>query len=206
MVALSLLRRSGPGAVWRGLAFILLLSWLAGPVLLREDWRALGETMLLVVDQSGSMRIGDRAAIARRAADAIAAEAARLPGLDVRVVPVGSAPAGAGGGGGTRLIGAIERAAAAVPAAQGGSRIAGIVAITDGQVHDAGGATPAVLAGTDIPLHVLIPARGEQTDRRLRVLQAPPFGIVGQDATLRVQVDDLGAPPGRPVFRTAPPP
>ena len=43
---------------------------------------------------------------------------------------------------------------------------------------------------------MLIPARGEQTDRRLRVLQAPPFGIVGQDATLRVQVDDLGAPPG----------
>ncbi len=194
-VALSLLRRSGPGAAWRGLAFILLLSWLAGPVLLREDWRALGETMLLVVDESGSMRIGDRAAIARRTVDAIASEAARLPGLDVRVVPVGSATAGAGGGG-TRLIGAIERAAAAVPAAQGGSRIAAVVAITDGQVHDAGTAPPAVLAGTDIPLHVLIPARGEQTDRRLRVLQAPPFGIVGQDATLRVQVDDLGAPPG----------
>ncbi len=195
VVVLSLLRRAGPGAAWRGLALALVLLWLGGPVLLRQDRRALGETMLLVVDGSGSMRIGERAAIARRTADAIAAEAARLPGVEVRVVPVGSGPTGPGGGG-TRLIGAIERAAAAIPAAGGRSRIAGIVAITDGQVHDLGASPPAALAGRDIPLHVLIPAAGEQTDRRLRVLQAPPFGIVGQDATLRVQVDDLGAPAG----------
>ncbi len=195
-ISLSLVRRAGPGAAWRGLAFALLLCWLGRPVLVRQDLRALGETLLLVVDQTGSMRIGDRAVIARRAADRIAAEAARLPGLDVRVVPVGPAGSGPGGpGGGTRLIGAIERAAAAIPAADGRSRIAGIVAVTDGQVHDLGTGTPAALAGGDIPLHVLIPARGEQTDRRLRVLQAPPFAIVGQDATLRVQVDDLGVAP-----------
>ncbi len=194
VILLSLFRRAGPGAAWRGLAFALLLLWLAGPLLLRQDRRALGETMLLVVDHTGSMRIGDRSAIARRTADLIAAEAARLPGLEVRMVPVGSGSAGPGGG--TRLIGAIERAAAAIPAADGCSRIAGIVAITDGQVHDLVAVPPAALAGRDIPLHVLIPAAGEQTDRRLRVLQAPPFGIVGQDATLRVQVDDLGVPAG----------
>ena len=39
---------------------------------------------------------------------------------------------------------------------------AGILALTDGQVHDT--PDPALPA----PLHVLIPAKGEETDRRLR--------------------------------------
>ena len=60
--------------------------------------------------------------------------------------------------------------------------------MTDGQVHDAPDAPlPA-------PLHVLIPAKGEETDRRLRIIEAPSFGIVGRSVTLRVAVDDLGVP------------
>ena len=48
------------------------------------------------------------------------------------------------------------------------------------------------------PLNVLIPAKGEETDRRLRVIEAPGYGIVGKTVTLRVAVEDLGvaAPTG----------
>ena len=222
---LALLRRAG-GAWWRGLAFALLLLWLGGPLLMRQDWRALPQTLLVAVDRSGSMGVGDRAAIASRTAAAIEAEARRIPGLGLRVITVGSGAPDARDGdldgrdtgpdgiappaeGGTRLVGAIERAAAGIPAGEGGGRIAAVVAITDGQASDAplpsptrppaGRTGPAFPSGNpDTPLHVLIPAAGEQTDRRLRVLQAPPFGIVGHDATLRVQVDDLGAAPGAP--------
>ena len=216
---LAALRRSG-GAWWRGLAFALLLLWLGGPLLLRQSWRELPQTLLLALDRSGSMQVGDRSAIASSAAAAIEAEARRVPGLALRVVTVGSGDRnirdGDPGGGdtgpagigqpvedGTRLVGAIERAAAGIPAGEGGGRIAAVVAITDGQASDvppppaAGHSPPAFPAGNpDVPLHVLIPAAGEQTDRRLRVLQAPPFGIVGQTAVLRVQVEDLGVPPG----------
>jgi hypothetical protein len=209
----ALLRRSG-GAWWRGLSFALVLLWLAGPLLAHQTWRDLPQTLLLVLDQSASMQVGERAAIARNAAAELQAEASRLPGLDVRVVPVQSARESAAGQesgqGGTRLIGAIERAAAQIPAGDGGGRIAGIVAITDGQAHDvppappadpgrhAGTpAAPAFPAGnTNVPLHVLITASAEQTDRRLRILQAPPFGIVGQNAVLRVEVEDLGPQAG----------
>jgi len=39
---------------------------------------------------------------------------------------------------------------------------------------------------------VLIPAKGEETDRRLRVIEAPGYGIVGKSVTLRVAIEDLG--------------
>ena len=49
------------------------------------------------------------------------------------------------------------------------------------------------------PLNVLIPAKGEETDRRLRVIEAPVYGIVGKPVTLRVAIEDLGVahPAGR---------
>ena len=200
-IVLALLRRAS-GAVWRGLGLGLLLAWLSGPILLRQDWRELPQTLLLLVDRTGSMQVGRRQAIADEAVARIRQEAAALPGIGVQTVPVSQDQEA---GGGTRLIGAIEHAAASVPASEGGGRIAAVIAVTDGQAHDVppapapGTSAPAFPPGNpDVPLHVLIPAAGEQTDRRLRILQAPPFAIVGQNATLRVQVDDLGpAPAGR---------
>ena len=39
---------------------------------------------------------------------------------------------------------------------------------------------------------MLVPAKGEETDRRLRVIEAPSYGIVGKTVTLRVAIEDLG--------------
>ena len=74
------------------------------------------------------------------------------------------------GDAGTRLFGAVDQALADIPR----SRFAGTIAITDGQIHDIPAAPPG-----GAPLNVLIPARGEETDRRLRVIEAPGYGIVG---------------------------
>ena len=87
------------------------------------------------------------------------------------------------GNAGTRLFGAIDKALADIPR----SRLAGTIAITDGQIHDVPKAAPG---GT--PLNLLLAGRGEETDRRLRVIEAPGYGIVGKSVTLRVAVDDLG--------------
>ena len=189
-------RASGTG--WRLLAAALLLLWLAGPHLVRATWQALPETALLVIDGSGSMAVGQRQAVAASAAAALRTAAAHLgtaaahlgtgaAGIELRTVVVGSGPSG-----GTRLFDAIARASADIPAAQ----LAGIVALTDGQVHDVPAALPERLAGAPgrgpIPFQALITASGEQTDRRLRILQAPPYAIIGHDATLRVEVEDLG--------------
>jgi len=165
------------GAGWRALAFGVLLLWLSGPRLVRETRDTLPDIGLMVVDETASMQVGDRAALRDAARAALTDQATHMPDLELRTVEVPE-----GGHDGTQLFAAVNRALADIPQ----SRLAGIVALTDGQVHDV--PTEPLPA----PLHVLIPARGEETDRRLRIVEAPSFGLVGHNVTIRVAVDDLG--------------
>lgn len=180
IVALGLWRRAA-GTWLRLLGFVVLLAWLAGPRLVQETRHNMNDIALLVVDQSASMRIGDRAAIAETARARIADQAARFPDLELRTVTIPEA-----GNTGTNLFAGVERALADIPRA----RHAGTIVISDGQAHDA----PAAVLGAG-PLHLLVPARREETDRRLRVIEAPSYGLVGKPVTLRVVIEDLGPTP-----------
>jgi hypothetical protein len=186
LVALGLAGAAAAGfAIWRGarggvlraLAFAVLLGWLAGPTLVRETRQGLRDIALLVVDQTDSMGVGNRAKLAAAAADSVRAQAAKMRDLELRQVVVPEH-----GSAGTQLWAEVRRALADIPA----DRLAGIVAITDGQVHDLPTEAPAA------PLHALIPARGEEWDRRVRIVEAPGYGIVGRTLNLRVVVEDLG--------------
>jgi hypothetical protein len=177
IVVLAGLRRAR-GTVLRLAAFAMLLLWLAGPRLVQESRDNLPDIGLLVVDQTASMQVGDRARLAEAARAALTQDAAKLPDLELRTVTVPES-----GDAGTRLFNVIDRALADIPR----SRLAGTIAITDGQVHDIPDTPPG-----GAPLNVLIPAKGEETDRRLRVIEAPSYGIVGKSVTLRVAVEDLG--------------
>lgn len=187
--------RRARGTTWRVLAGAGLVLWLSGPQRLRESWHPLPQTALVVVDQSASMSIRDRAVMAHRAAERVQEEIGHIDGLQTRTITVRDAHHD-----GTRLFSALTQAASDIPP----SRLAGAVMITDGQVHDIPAQLPEVLTPPDaqghrltLPLHVLLTGQGEETDRRLRILQAPPYGIVGQDVTIRVEVDDLGRPDAR---------
>jgi hypothetical protein len=171
--------RRARGSIWRGLAFAVLLLWLAGPRLVQETRDTMPDIGLFVVDKTDSMRVGDRAAIRDAALAQLSQQAARMPDLEMRTVEVPE-----GGSSGTTLFAATERALADIPR----SRLAGIIALTDGQVHD------APTSSLPAPLHVLIPAKSEETDRRLRIIEAPSFGLVGHSVTIRLAVDDLGSP------------
>ena len=168
---------------WRAACLAVMLLWLAGPRAITETRQGLSDIALLVVDQTASMRIGHRARLAEQAAADIQAQAARIPGLELRTVTVPER-----GTRGTQLFAAEQAALADIPA----RRLAGVVAITDGMVHDAPASLPPDAPLADAPLHVLIAARAEQTDRRLRIIEAPSYGIVGQTATLKLAIDDLG--------------
>ncbi len=177
IIALAAARRAR-GTILRLGAFAVLLLWLAGPRLVQETRETLPDVGLLVVDRTASMQVGDRAQLAEVARASIAAQAGKLPDLELRTVTVPEQ-----GDAGTRLFSVIDRALADIPR----SRLAGTIAITDGQIHDIPTASPG-----GAPLNVLIPAGGEETDRRLRVIEAPSYGIVGKSVTLRVAVEDLG--------------
>src|SRR5665213_2265761 len=174
------LYRRARGVIWRIAGFAVILLWLSGPRLVQETRETLPDVGLLVLDQTTSMQIGDRARLAQAAAASIEAQAGKLRDLELRTITVPEH-----GDAGTRLFGAIDQALADIPR----SRFAGTIAITDGQIHDIPAASP-----DGAPLNVLIPAKGEETDRRLRVIEAPGYGIVGHSVTLRAVVEDLGVP------------
>ncbi|HZW74398.1 MAG TPA: hypothetical protein VFF43_12665, partial [Caldimonas sp.] len=73
-------------------------------------------------------------------------------------------------------------------------RVAGVIMITDGRVHD----VPADIAalGFEAPLHALITGHKNERDRRVALITAPRFGIVGQSQTITFRVVDQGVPPG----------
>ncbi len=177
LVGFALWRRAR-GAVLRGLGLAVLIAWLAGPTLVRETQQGLRDAALLVVDRSASMQVGDRAKLAEDAAATLRREIAQLPDLDLHEVSVPER-----GHDGTRLWGAVRQALADIPR----DRLAGIVAVTDGMVHDA---APPLPAGA--PVQALIAAKGEEWDRRVRIVRAPTYGIVGRTLELRVVVEDLG--------------
>ena len=170
------------GALLRLAAFAALTLALANPRLVEETRETRPDIALLVVDRSDSATLGTRAAQIEAAREQVEARARRLPELELRTVDVPE-----GGNQGTRLWSAMERALAEIPRA----RLAGVVELSDGQVHD----LPAVPA-LEAPFHLLLPGRAGEVDRRLRVVEAQGFGIVGRPVELRVVVEDLGVPAG----------
>jgi hypothetical protein len=174
--------RRARGVLFRAASFLVLLGWLAGPRLVEETRQTLPDIGLLVIDQTAAMSVGDRTRLAEAARQRIEAQAHGLHDLELRTITVPES-----GSEGNRLFTAIERALADIPRA----RLAGIVAVTEGQVHD----IPATPPG-GAPLQVLIPARGEETDRRIRVVEAPGYGIVGKTVQVRIAVEDLGVQHG----------
>ncbi len=163
------------GGLWRGLALLWLLAILSGPSWTEETTEPLPDVALILVDHSQSMNIGNRNAEAAAALSSLTATAA---GTDLKVVDI--APASDDG---TLLFSALQNALAAIPPAQ----LAGIVAITDGEVSDTPGANRLAA-----PLTTLLTARAPETDRELHLLDAPAYSLVGQTAAFRFSVLDHG--------------
>ncbi|MES2666770.1 MAG: hypothetical protein V4712_11755 [Pseudomonadota bacterium] len=178
-------------AVWRGLpgwalraaAAVVVLVALANPALQEEDRAPLTDIILLVVDESASQGLSDRAAQTEAAVAAVQAEVAALPNTELRISRLTDGAEDAG----TLAMTALAQALAEEPRA----RVAGAILITDGQVHDLGLA-PALPA----PLHVLLTGRKPDWDRRLVVRNAPAFAILGEEFMLSLRIEDEGAAPG----------
>ncbi|MEM5541520.1 hypothetical protein WNY61_02100 [Sulfitobacter sp. AS92] len=170
------------GWALRGLAAVVVLAALAGPSYQTEDRAPLSDIVLLLEDESASQRLSDRAAQTGTAADAMAARITARPNTELRriTVPDGAEDAG------TRLMTTLADTLAEEPR----SRIAGILAVSDGRVHDAD--LPLDLPA---PLHLLQTGLAEDWDRRLTVRNAPAFAIIGEPVTLTLRIDDLGAAP-----------
>jgi hypothetical protein len=172
--------RGGGAPILRALGLLFVFIGLTQPQYVRETREPAEDVALIVVDQSESLALAGRRDAARAAGDALAAQLAALPGLDVRVREA------RGGPDGTLITSVVEDALADVAR----DRIGGVILVTDGQASDPPTA-PRDLAQLG-PAHLLIvgdPARG---DRRLELTSAPTFGIVGEPMRITGRVIDPG--------------
>ena len=171
----ALLQRTR-GAIWRALGAALLLVALANPMIVRETRAPLPDIVALINDQSPSQEFDGRALQAREAEASLRKRLAAIPNLEVRSATYkGSAE-------GTRLFEAAQNLLLDTPP----DRLAGVIFLTDGQVHDVPDtARPG-------PLHVLLTGDPKHSDRRLVLEQAPKFGIVGEPISLTVRYEDQG--------------
>lgn len=168
------------GRAWltRALGLVLLTAALANPSLVQEEREPLPSVVAVVLDRSESMLFGDRMKAAEAAYATLWLRLEEDPTLEVRMLETSARDDG------TYLYGALEGLLADVPR----DRIAGAILVTDGQIHD----LPNPDAGVPIigPLHGLIVGDPRQGDRRVQIVDAPSFGIVGETANLVVRVDD----------------
>ncbi|MCA1335590.1 hypothetical protein [Pseudooceanicola marinus] len=170
------------GWAWRGAAAAVVLAALAGPSLRQEDRSPLSDIVLLVEDRSASQRLGDRAAQTEQAAETLAARIAARDNTELRRIEVGDGE----GDSGTLLMTALSEALAEEPR----GRIAGVILLSDGRVHDID-----QLPGLPAPMHLLLSGTPEDWDRRLMVSNAPAFGILGEEVLLTLRIEDEGAVP-----------
>jgi hypothetical protein len=177
------------GSWLRLAAFALLMLALANPAVVTLDRDKLNDVVAVVVDRSGSQLLADRKAQTERALADVQRQLAARPGTDVRVIDVEEADTDQDG---TRLFETLQTRLGDVPP----ERMAGVIAITDGRVHDIPANVRAL--GFQVPVHALITGRATERDRRLEIIESPRFGIVSKDVQLALRVVDAGIAAGAP--------
>jgi len=167
----------------RGLAALVLIGALAGPMLQEEDRTPLTDIVVVLEDQSASQQLSDRPDQTAATVEEVTATLQARENTEVRRVTVKDGEGDAG----TELMTALNAALAEEPRA----RIAGIVAVTDGRAHDVD-----MAQDLPAPMHLLLTGHDTDWDRRLIVRNAPAFAIIGEPVTLTLRIEDSGAVPG----------
>jgi len=171
------------GSLIRTAAMASLLLALLNPIIRGEERKQFNDILVVISDHSPSQKIGIRSEQTVKALSELKKKLASLKNTTVRWVKADAAPSTANTG--TRLFETISTALNDVPP----ERLAGIILITDGQVHD----VPENLKSLALnaPIHALLTGNKDKGDRRIIIEREPKFGIVNEEQTIKFRVDDL---------------
>ncbi len=181
-LVLGLFRRAR-GIGWRALFVAILVIALFNPVLEREERRPLEDIVVLVEDESPSQELDDRTEQRKAAAAAVRENLQASEGVDLQEFTVSGDETE-----GTLLFHELDRALSEIDR----DRLAGVIVISDGQVHDV--PDPAVTIGA--PFHALITGHDNEIDRQVSIVRAPSFSLVDEPITLEVKLEELPAESG----------
>lgn len=179
LIAVLLARRSR-GAILRALALAALLGALANPALRQEERESLDNIAIVVMDESASQSLEQRTEATKFIRQRLETQLKKIPKLKVKWVTGGRPTAGTRRG--TTLFEDLNTALKDTPP----DRLAGVIMVTDGQVHDVPKAVSEL--GFNAPVHSLLTGRRNEFDRRIEVITAPRYGIVGQTRTVTLKV------------------
>jgi len=160
-------------------SFIVLA--LMNPQTVVEDREPLQDAVLVIKDESESMKLGERAAAADKTYAALIEQLKADPTLEVNTAIIRP------NSDGTRLTASLIDGLGNMPA----SRLAGVIAVTDGQIHDLPENAHSLLP-EGVPFHSLIIGKENTRDRRISAIVAPRYGLVGEQAEFELRVDDPG--------------
>ncbi len=185
VLAALLLWRRARGAGLRVACLALLLLALVNPSLRQEEREPLTDIAVVAVDQSASQKISGRADMTAKLRAQLGELLGKVPNLEMRWV---TSPPGSGAErDGTTLFADISETLADVPP----DRLAGVILLTDGLIHDV--PARAEDLGIRVPLHAFITGKPGERDRRIEIVRAPRYGLVGSVQTARVRVIDSPA-------------
>jgi hypothetical protein len=176
----------------RTLALGAIIFALANPTLLQEERNPLPGIVTLVIDDSPSQALGGRAEDTAGIIAGVEERLQRLGNLTVRTSHVSKNSATAELDGGTALFSTLRDATTDIPNDQN----AGAILITDGLSHDEAKIAQRAM---EFPVHALISGNDEEFDRRIKVRQAPRFGLVGKNQTIQFELVESGLGSGGPV-------
>ncbi|EFL89047.1 membrane protein [Ahrensia sp. R2A130] len=176
------------GAWMRAGAWVLLALALLNPSLLREDREQLKTVVAVVVDETDSQKFDDRDTQTEATRAAVKALIDRMPQFELREVVAKNGGAETGDAS-SALFSTLQAALGDVPPEQ----VGGAILLTDGQVHDVPESREEL--SFNAPVHALLSGSEDDRDRRLQIVKAPRFGIVGQSQELTFRVDDTNIDP-----------
>jgi hypothetical protein len=183
LVALLAIRRAR-GWPLRLAALAALFAALANPILREEQRENLSNIAIVVVDESTSQALAGRPEQMAAMRKDLEQRLTHIPNLEIKWVTAGHANPESGRG--TLLFSELSKALASTPS----NRLAGVILMTDGQVHDIPKSVAAL--GFEAPVHALLSGTPGEFDRRIDVIKAPRYGIVGQSGEVEFAVRETG--------------
>ncbi|SCA58218.1 conserved membrane hypothetical protein [Candidatus Terasakiella magnetica] len=182
-------------AVWfRLIAAFLVLASLFNPQIMQNDTRALKDIALVLVDQSPSQQLEKRQQQSDMARAYLEKEGTLYQDLELRFITITTD--GKEDKLGTRALSLLRQTISGIDP----QRYAGTVLISDGQIHDV-----KDYENIPGPFHLLITGQKQDQDRRIEVINAPRYGLVGKPLNLQVRVLDNAKPNDKaPLFLIKP--
>ncbi|HAM89056.1 MAG TPA: hypothetical protein DCQ10_00200 [Rhodobacteraceae bacterium] len=181
------LMRGLSGWALRGLGALLVVGALVQPMYQSEDRTPLKDIVVLLIDQSASQTLLDRARTTENRTAEIEAALAARPNTQVHRIEVNDGPDDTG----SLLMTALSEQLSKLPS----ERIAGIILLSDGLLHDL-----ELAPELPAPLHLMLSGKKSDWDRRVTVKNAPAFAILDEEITLTLRIEDSGAAPATPVI------